>query len=259
MIKKYANNFTKYKWLLYELVIRDIKVKYKRSVLGLLWSLLNPLFMMIVITIVFSNIFRFDIKNFPIYLLAGQIIFGFMSESTSMAMNSIISSGQLIKKVYIPKYIFPLSTVLSSFVNLLFSLIAVLIVMVVTHVKVTFILLLFPVSLIYILIFSIGLGLILATYAVFFRDIVHLYGVFITAWNYFTPLFYPISIIPKKYLILIKLNPMYYYIEHFREIVLYARVPSLKLNLICIASSMIVLVLGLIVFYKNQNKFILYI
>lgn len=259
MIQKYLNNFSKYKWLLYELVMRDIKVKYKRSVLGLLWSLLNPLFMMIVMTIVFSHIFRFDIENFPIYLLCGQIIFGFMSEGTSMAMGSIIGSGQLIKKVYIPKYIFPLSRILSSFVNLIFSLIAVVIVMIATHVKLTFVLLLFPISLIYILTFSIGLGLILATYAVFFRDIVHLYGVFITAWSYITPLFYPISIIPKNYLILIKLNPMYYYIEHFREIVLYARVPSLKLNLICIASSMIMLILGLVVFYRNQDKFILYI
>ena len=113
--------FTKYRNLLKELVSRDIKTKYKRSVLGIVWSVLNPLLMMLVLTFVFSHIFKNSIKNFPVYLLTGQIIFGFFSDSTNIAMNSIITNSSLIKKIYIPKYIFPLSKVLSSFVNLLFS------------------------------------------------------------------------------------------------------------------------------------------
>lgn len=259
MLKNFIKNFLKYKGLLYELVIRDIKVKYKRSVLGLLWSLLNPLFMMIVLTIVFSNLFRFDIPNFPIYLLTGQIIFGFMSESTNMSMNSILSSGSLIKKVYIPKYIFPISKVLSSFVNLIFALLAVIIVMFVTKTKITLTVLLVPLSFLYILLFCIGIGLILATYVVFFRDIVYLYGIFLTAWTYFTPIFYPATIIPEKFRMIMYYNPMYYYIEHFRDIILYSKVPSIKLNLICIGMSSVSLIIGCFVFYKNQNKFILYI
>lgn len=259
MLKNYISNFIKYKGLLFELVKRDIKVKYKRSVLGLLWSLLNPLLMMLVITIVFSNLFRFDIKNFPIYLLTGQIIFGFMSEATNVALNSILGNGSLIRKVYIPKYMFPLSKVLSSFVNLFFALIAVVIVMAVTRTQITPTVLLFPLSLIYILIFSIGLGLILSASTVFFRDTIYLYGIFLTAWNYFTPVFYPISIIPDKFKAVIYYNPMYYYIEHFREIVLYSKVPSLELNFTCLGISLAFLIIGSFVFYKNQNKFILYI
>lgn len=252
-------NFLKYRNLLRELVIRDIKKKYRRSFLGILWSLLNPLLMMVVITIVFSSVFRFDIENFPIYLLTGQIMFSFFSEATSMAMTSIIANASLIKKVYIPKYIFPLSRVLSSFVNLLFSLIAIVIVMMVTKVKITWSMLLFPLPLLYILIFSIGVGMILSAMSVFFRDMVHIYGVILAAWNYLTPIFYPVKIIPNKYRIFIEYNPLYYMVECFRSIILYGNLPDLKFNLICIMSCVFSLIIGIYVFYKNQDKYILYI
>lgn len=258
-MKVYFHNFYKYRGLLWELVLRDIKVKYKRSVLGLLWSLLNPLLMMVVTYIVFSNLFKFDIENFPIYLLTGQIFFNFFSESTSMAMGSIMANGSLIRKVYIPKYIFPMSKVISSFVNLLFALLAIVIMIFITNVKISWTIILFPLSLIYLLSFAMGIGLILSAYAVFFRDLIHLYGIFLTVWTYLTPIFYPISIIPEKYRFLIEINPMYYYIQFFRQIILYSQVPSLNLNLICLSISIITLVIGLYAFYKNQNKFILYI
>jgi ABC-2 type transport system permease protein len=258
-MKKIIKNFNKYKFLLKELVVRDIKTKYRRSFLGIVWSLLNPLLMMVVITLVFSNLFRFDIENFPIYYLSGQILFSFFSESTNMAMSSIIGNGSLIRKVYIPKYIFPLSKVLSSFVNLIFSLIAILIMMIVTKVKITWKIILFPIPLLYVLIFAIGIGLILAAYSVYFRDIIHLYGVFLFAWIYLTPIFYPINIIPQKYQLLIKMNPMYYMIEYFRQVILYATIPSIRLNCICLFISLYTLSIGLYIFYRKQNNFILYI
>lgn len=258
-MKKYIHNFLKYKDLLKELVFRDIKVKYRRSFLGILWSLLNPLLMMIVITIVFSTLFRFSIKNFPIYLLTGQVLFNFYSEATSMAMTAITGNGSLIRKVYIPKYIFPVSKVLSSFVNLLFSLIAIVIMIMITKVKITWVILLFPIPLVYVLVFSIGVGLILSALSVFFRDMLHLYGVVLTAWSYLTPIFYPADIIPNKYKFFIQYNPMYYIIECFRDIVLYGRAPSLKLNIICLLFCISSLVIGTYVFYKKQDKFILYI
>jgi ABC-2 type transport system permease protein len=251
--------FTKYRNLLKELVSRDIKTKYKRSVLGIVWSILNPLLMMLVLTFVFSILFHQAIPNFPVYLLTGQIIFSFFSDSTNLAMNSIITNSSLIKKIYIPKYIFPLSRVLSSFVNLLFSLIALLFVMIVTKASFSWAMLLFPIPLIYILVFSLGVGLILSAYVVFFRDILFLYGVILTAWTYLTPIFYPISIIPVKYLLIYKLNPLYHYITYFREIMLYGRVPSFELNISCIFYAVITLLIGLYVFYKRQNDFILYI
>lgn len=240
-------------------MVRDIKLKYRRSVLGIIWSILNPLLMMIVLTIVFSTLFKRDIKNFPVYLLTGRIMFSFYAEATNAAMVSIIKSSSLIKKVYIPKYIFPLSKTLSAFVNLIFSLVALVIVMLVTKLKFTWVILLFPLPLIYVLMFAIGIGLALSAYAVFFRDILHLYSVLLTAWTYLTPIFYPINIVPEKYRILIKLNPLYYIISCFRQIILYGKIPSFYLNLICFSIGFFSMIIGLIVFYKKQDKFILHI
>lgn len=249
----------KYKSLIYELVIRDIKIRYKRSVLGLLWTLINPILMMTVMTLVFSNLFKFDIENFPIYLFAGNIMFSFMVEATTNALYSVTGNGSLIRKVYIPKYLFPLSKVLSSAVNLFFSFIAMMIVMAFTGVSFTPTLLLAPVLIIYLIIFCIGLGLILATLMVFYRDVAQLYSVITLAWMYLTPIFYPASLLSDKSQLFLSLNPMYHYIEYTRDIVLYNAVPSLTQNLTCIGISLVTLVLGLLVFYKKQDKFILYI
>ena len=131
-MKAYLATFLKYKYLLHNLISRDLKVKYRRSTLGLLWSVLNPLLMSIVISIVFQNFFRFDVPNFAIYYLTGSLIFNFMNEATSSAMVSIVGNAPLIKKVYIPKYIFPLEKVMFAFVNMLFSMIALVIMMGVT-------------------------------------------------------------------------------------------------------------------------------
>lgn len=258
-MKTYINNFLKYKYLLKELVIRDIKVKYRRSFLGIVWSLVNPLMMMIVLNIVFSNLFKIQIENFLIYLLTGQTLFVFLSEATNVAMQSIIGSSSLIKKVYVPKYIFPVSKVLSSFVNLLFSLVAVFIMMIVTKAKFTVAMMLIPLLLVYILFFVLGLGIILAAYTVFFRDLIYLYGILTTAWMYFTPIMYPVSIIPSKYMIIMNLNPMYFYIEYFRQLVLYGKIPSFSLNAVCLSISLCTFIIGLLLFHRNQNKFILYI
>ncbi|MBP2242351.1 ABC-2 type transport system permease protein [Cytobacillus eiseniae] len=256
---RFFKNFWKYKGLLTQFIIRDIKIKYRRSVLGYLWSLLNPLLMMIVLTAVFSSMFKFDIPNFPVYLLSGQVIFNFFAEATTLSMNSIIGGGALLRKVYIPKYIFPVSKVLSSFITLLFSLLALLIVIIVTKGNISFVILLFPLPLIYILLFSIGVGLILSVLAVYFRDTLHLYTVLLSAWMYLTPLFYPVSAVPDYVKSIIYSNPMYYFVEVFRDIVLYNQVPDFHTNLLCIIFSAGSIVLGLFVFYKNQNNFVLHV
>ena len=258
-MKRYIQNLIKYKHLINELVIRDIKVKYKKSILGLLWTLLNPLLTMLVLTVVFSNLFRFDIENYPLYLITGQVIFNFFSEATNLAMMSINDNAQLIKKVYIPKYIFPISKCMSSFVNLIFSLIAVLALIVFMKISINGSIVISIISLLYILIFAVGIGLILATINTFFRDTQHLYGVILTAWMYLTPIFYPVNIIPKKFEWMIAMNPLFYIIQHFRASVMYGVVPSLKLNLICLANAVIVFIIGLWIFYKSQDKFILHI
>ena len=147
-----AKRLVKYSWLLQVLVERDLKIRYRRSFLGYLWSVLNPLLMMIILTIVFSNMFRFDIPQYPVYLLAGQLIFGFYSEATSMAMGSILGGAALIKKVYLPKYIFPLSRVISSFTSMLLSMIALFIVIIATDVTFSITIILLPFILVQVLV-----------------------------------------------------------------------------------------------------------
>ncbi|MDQ8733033.1 ABC transporter permease [Paenibacillus sp. LHD-38] len=252
-------NFLKYKDLLFLLVAKDIKIKYKRSFLGILWSLLNPLLTMAILTLVFRELFRFNIEYFAAYVISGQVLFSFFSESTSLAMSSIYSSGQIIKKVYIPKYIFPLSKVLYSLANMMFSFVAVIIVCIATGVELHFTVIYSFLSIIYVAIFSVGAGLILSSVVVFFRDIEHIYGVFIAAWMYATPIIYPMNIMPDKYMFLFYCNPMYYFVTHFREGLLYGNAPVFELNVQCLIYSLGTFIIGLYVFRKNQDRFILYI
>lgn len=263
MLNKFVGKFRRFfafDELLKQLIIRDVKLKYRRSYLGYLWSILNPLMLMMVLVVVFSNLFRFDIPNFPLYMIAGQFLFNFMTEATNMSVGSIIGNASLLKKTYVPKYIFTVSRVGSSLVNLLFSLGALFLVMVFTNAEFSWNLLFFPVIILEVLIFSLGLGLWLAAITVFFRDIQYLWGVFISMWMYLTPLFYPVSIIPEEYQELYKnANPMYGYIEQFRDIVLHARFPQTDSILIGFSTAILVLVLGAWYFNKKQDEFILYI
>lgn len=256
---QYIHNFFKYRGLVNELVSRDLKVKYRRSALGYIWTVLSPLMMMAVMAIVFSYFFRYEIENYTVYLLSGQLLFNFYSEATNSAMSSIVSSRSLLNKVHIPKYIFPLSRVVSAFVNLLFSLVAILIMLIVTKSTIYPTIFLFPLPLLYLFMVSLGVGLILSVLAVFFRDIYHIYSVIITALMYFTPIFYPESVLPDYALNLIKLNPMYHIVNMFRKCVMYGEFPTIWENLICFMFGACFLALGLLLFKKKQDKFIMFI
>lgn len=258
-MKIYIDAFMKYRFLLQDLVMKDFKLKYRRSILGFFWSILNPLLMMLVITAVFSSLFRSDIEYFPVYYLCGYLIFNFVIEATNNAMTSIVQSGQLMKKVYIPKYIFPLEKCTFSLVNVFFSFIAVFLVILITGMPIKWTILLIPIPIVFAYMFSIGFGLILATLNTFFRDTGHLYSVWTTAWMYLTPLFYPMDILPEAMQRIVGYNPLFYYISYFRQLVIEGTVPDLRMNLICIVLSVLFLVIGLIVFKKKQDRFILYI
>lgn len=251
--------FLKYQDLLENLVARDIKVRYRRSVLGMLWTVLNPLLMMLVITVVFSTLFKQNIAHYPIYYLSGSLVFSFCSETTSNALYSIIGNASLMKKVYIPKYLFPLSKVVSGLVNLGFSLAAMFVVMLALGVEYRVTLLLLPIPVFYVFLFSAGLGMFLAAATVFFRDISHFYGVFVMAWTYFTPIFYPVDILPDAAVKVMVLNPMYHYVQYMRELVLYGSFPGMKENLACFLAGAVMLVGGTYFFYRVQDQFVLYI
>lgn len=252
--------FYKYRFLMEQLVTKDVKLKYRRSFLGYLWSILNPLMIMVIMVIVFSNMFRSDIENFPVYLIIGQTLFNFMTESTTQAIFSITGNAALLKKTYVPKYVFTVSKVTSSFVNTLFAMGALVIVFVVCRVELNVYYLMIPVILLQEYVFCLGLGMLLAQGSVFFRDIQYIYNAITTAWMYLTPMFYPITLLPDGLRKWVEtLNPMYFYITEFRQIVLECRMPDAYLIVAGTGAAVLALVVGTWAFLKTQDKFILYI
>lgn len=263
MIRAYLNTVKKYRFLLNQLVARDFKTRYKRSILGVLWSMLNPLLTMCVQYLVFVNIFRWQIDNYAVYLLIGTVSFNFFSESTQAALSSVTGSASLITKVYIPTYVFPVAKVLSSCINLFFSTLALYLIIFIQGVPLNWCHLLIPVLYAALIGFSMGVGMILAAVMVYFRDTQFLYGVLIVLWMYLTPLFYPVSIISDSASPLVwglyQCNPMYQYVTFFRTLVLDAAVPTAAQFAWCFGYAALFLLIGFLVFRKLKKNFILYI
>ena len=260
--------FQKDIFILKQLVSKDFKIKYRRSFLGVAWSVLNPLLMMIVMAIVFTTIFAqgrngsVTPEMYPLYLIVGNITFAVMSDSTSQALSSIIYASSLLKKVKVHRFVFPVQKVLFSLVNFAFSLIAVAIVMLWFRVVPTWHLLLLPVCLILLMFFCMGVGLLLSAATVFFRDVMHLWSVVLTAWTYFTPIFWTTDYIlkmPHILRVLMYANPMYNYLQFMRDIFLFQTCPTPLEFGLCVAWAVIAMAIGYTVFHKNEHKFILYI
>lgn len=257
-------------FILQQLVSKDFKLKYRRSVLGVLWSVLNPLLMMLVMTLVFSNMFKFPIEKYPVYLILGTVMFSLMSDATSGAMGSVIASAPLIKKVRVRKWIFPIEKVAFSLVNFALSLVAVIVVMIAFRIVPSASMLALPLVLVYVLIFSAGLGLALSALSVFFRDVMHLWGVVIMAWNYLTPIFWPQDLsalansmanpaLLKALMVVEQANPMYHFVVYFRNIMMYGTMPGLMENIVCLTFAVLTFVAGYYIFKRTEHKFILYI
>lgn len=249
----------KYRFLIRQLVSRDFKTKYKRSILGVFWSFLNPLMTMMVQYFVFSTIFKNDIPHFAAYLIVGTVMFNFFSEACGMTLNSILGNASLITKVYMPKYIYPLTRTMSSAVNLLISLAPLLIVCLATGVafqKSAVLALYFFVCLI---IFSLGLGMLLATSMVFFRDTQFLWNVLNMIWMYATPIFYPETILPDQFRMVLQVNPLYHFLKNARMCVLDGLSPEPAVYVQCLMIALGMLLVGAFVFYREQNKFVLYL
>lgn len=249
----------KYKFLITQLVGRDFKNKYKRSVLGVFWSLLNPILTMTVQYVVFSTLFKSNIPNFALYLIIGIVCFSFFSESTSIASQAIIGNASLITKVYMPKVIYPTATIFSSTVNLLISMIPLLLVMLITLTPVKPAAILIVFALLCLLMCSLGFGLLLSALMVFFRDIQFLWGVVTMIWMYVTPIFYPITILPDWMITAMQFNPLYHIITFVRTILMNGVSPAPDLYAACIISAVIPFILGLFVFKKLEDKFILHL
>ena len=258
-MQTYFSNFYKYKDLMFEMVQKDIKLKYRNSVLGLLWSILNPLMFMLVLTIIFSELFSTTIEHFAIYVLSGRLIYACFSETTNFAMQSIVSNASLIKKIYVPKYFFPLSRVCSSFINSLLSMISIVPVMLFSGLHFSWINLMAIFPLFYLLLFSIGVGLILSTIYVFFRDMQHIYSLALVIVMYASAIFYPVDIIPDKIMPFVQLNPIFLIVQMFRGALIYGSPSALSTHLFCFGYASILIFVGLYIFYKKQDKFIFYL
>ena len=266
MFKSILINVKQYSFLMKQLIIRDFKVKYKRSVLGVLWSILYPVLMMFVMALVFSKMFKFQMDgvNYLVYLMTGLVMFNYFSEASNTAMQSVVVNFRLINKVYIPKYIFPISKCLFVGINFLLTLIPLLCIILITGegptkcvINIWYLLL--PYIFICMLIFTMGMGLLLSCISVFLRDMFYIYGIVLTMWNYLTPVFYDIAIIPENYSKYFKYNPLYMFIDGAREIILFQRAPKPMALLSMLIVSILSFIFGSFVFRKNQDKFIYYV
>ena len=241
-----------YRYLLWNLVSRDFKLKYRRSVLGVVWSVLNPLLMCLVYWAVFSSLMDMrgsGIDNFPVFLMCGQLLFNFFNEATSTSMSSVLGAASLLKKVYIPKHVFPLEKCCFAMVNCVFSFVALALVMVFTGspIHITVFEALYP--LVTLFFFSLGVGLFLAAATVFFRDIMHIWSVFITALLYFSAIFYDptqmtFSIGGFNMQQIIKLNPMYWYITGFRRTLMWGIPLDINMFLVCGLCAVVSMLVG---------------
>ncbi len=261
LLKYRIKTFCKYKDLVKELVQRDLKLKYRRSFLGYLWSILNPLLVMIIMAVVFSQIFKKKIVNFPVYLFTGRMLYDFLKQSTTGAMKSVVGNASLLKKVYMPKYIFTFAKVTSCMVDMVFSMGALVIVMILTRAPFYWEFLLCPVVILQLYIFCCGLGFFLAQLNVFFRDVQYIYNAVLTGWMYMTPIVYSIDMIDSRELLFVikGLNPLYYYVAQFRDLIYYGRLPGPRIFWGGWLIAFLMLAIGVWSFQRAKDKFILYI
>ena len=255
---RFVLNFMKYRYLLYELVKKTVKLEYRRSFLGLFWIFLSPVLYTIVLTLVFSTFFSKSIENYPVYLLCGRLIFDFFSGGTKSTLNSLIKAD-IIKKVYVPKYIYPLSNVIGKYITFGMSLFVLGLLIVVTGVPLNWSMFYAIVPFILLFLLVLGIGLTLSTVVMFFRDVKHLWSVFMTLLMWSSAIFYPADVIPAQYRFMLDYNPVFQVIDMTRNSILYGMGPTSFQLFYVLGLAIFFLILGIILLYKYQDKFILYI
>jgi ABC-2 type transport system permease protein len=249
----------RYRDLIRALVARDLKVRYRRSTIGFLWTMLQPLLTMLVLTMVFSALFRFDLPNYPVYALAGIMFWNFFSQSITASMNSLRGNAQLFTKVPVPKEIFPLATVIAGVVNLLFALVPLLGLLVVTGHPIRPAILFLPVAILVAALFTLGAGLLLSPLAVFFHDTIEMVGVLLTLIMYLTPLFYPMDIVPESFRWIVRFNPLRSVLEVFRDPIYHGKIPPPSHLSVALVITVLALVVGAVAFRKSSDRIPFYV
>ncbi len=245
----------RYGTLLAQLVSRNIKVRYKRSLLGIAWTMLNPLMMMIILSLVFSNLFRVSLEHYPVYILSALTLWNFFAQTTQVAMGELVWGGSLLNRIYIPRTIFALSAVGTGLVNLLFALVPLALIMGVMGVSFTGALVFLPIAILLTAMFALGIGLILSVLAINFADVADIYQIVLTAWFYLTPIIYPKEIIPAPYQWLFNLNPMYHLLEIFRAPIYAGTLPGIYKTAIALVVACGALVIGWWFFTRKADEF----
>ncbi len=249
----------RYRELIWALAIKELKIRYKRSVLGFMWALLNPAFMMLVLTLVFSTIMRLGIQHYAIFLLSVLLPWTYFSQTLSYGVESIVTNGDLIKKVAIPKMVFPMAAVVSNIINLLLSLIPLALLVPLLRHPFYWTWLYLPVPLLALAIFTLGMTFFFAAANVYYRDVSHILQVVLSAWFYLTPIIYPLDAIPARYQWLLKLNPIIYVINGFRLSVYYGQLPKAPSIIASFACAFVSLFIGFAIFRRYQNNFVFYV
>jgi ABC-type polysaccharide/polyol phosphate export permease len=245
--------------LIWYLVMRDLRVRYRRSTIGLLWTLLQPLIMMLVLYVVFSHVFRFQVYRYPVYALAGILFWNFFQQSIVASMNSLRGNAAILQKLPVPKAVFPVATVLSGVVNLCLALVPLLAILVATGQRLEPALLFLPVSILLAALFTLGAGLLLSPLAVFFHDVVELVGVVLMLLMYLTPIFYPMAIVPEQFRWMVRFNPVRSVLEVFRDPIYYGKVPPLPHVGVTVAIALTALLIGALAFRRNSDRIPFYI
>jgi len=245
----------KYRYLLGQLIRRDILTRYKRSILGIAWTMLNPLGTMLILTFVFSNFFKTEVAHFPVYILSGLLVWNFFSQGTNAAISGLVWGGSLLKRIYIPSAVFGVSAIGTALVNLVLSLVPLVIVMLIDGAPFYSSLLFLPIAILILTAFTLGFGLLISSLAVFFPDVAEMYQVLLTAWMYLTPIIYPETLISAKWLPFYKINPMYWMVKMFRLPIFEGRVPSWNELLPALAWGIGMLVIGWIYFTSKSEEY----
>lgn len=249
----------RYRELIWALAIKELKIRYKRSVLGFLWALLNPMLLMLVLTVVFSTIMGGIMPHYAIFLLSLLLPWTFFSQSLSYAVDSIVGNADLLKKVAVPKLVFPVAALVSNMINLFLSLIPLLLLVVAMRHPLHLTWLYLPVPVIALTLFTLGATFFFATANVYYRDVAHILQVLLNIWFYVTPIMFALSFYPAKFRWLFALNPMIYALDGFRQAVYYGTMPTARFVIISFAWALISLVLGFRIFRKRQDEFVYYI
>ena len=259
MLEGLFEKVKKYQFMFEELVKRDFKQKYKRTALGMAWSILSPLLSLFVMSVVFSHFFGSNMEHYTIYLFCGNLVFNYFHESTMGGMNALMANADIFSKVNVPKYLFVISKNVSALINFGLTLCIFFLFVVMDGVPfhASFLMLLYPI--LCLVAFNVGIGLVLSALFVFFRDVGYLYDVFTMLLTYMSAIFYTVDILPPVLQNLFLLNPVYCYIRYFRTVVLEGTIPSAGFHLLCAFCAVAAVCVGMLIYKKNNHKFLYYV